>query len=332
MRIVGIDPAPTKKTTVCISDGDEAPRFADLKPVEVLPQVEAWCNDGVSTLFLWDAPLGLDRFSSRWFHSRAIDSATQRWLKGTRRVEPRAVGVSAAAQCPHNLLSQHVWGLPVGEHPRHGLRLVQASDLAVADDQSWLAEVHPAVAVAAWWSALGPRRAMPRYKPGGKTTAEDARANLQRTVRVLERILPNGPRPSEALVGEHGWDDDRLDAWVAWRLGCDLLAGRAQAVGPTDGGTYVLPKPAVFRDGTLEVPRMRGSSGHGYVSLGLMLWNELSERGPLRPAEQAHAEAVQFLTLRGMAWDEPYVEATFDEFLEQALVHFDLPQNYRSPW
>lgn len=331
MRVIGIDPAPTKKTTICISKDGDAPRFEELKPTEVLPKIEAWLSDGTRTLFLWDAPLRLDRSSSRRFHSRAIDSATQRWLKGTRRVEPRAVGVSAAAQCPHNLLSQHVWGLPVGERPRHGLRLLQSADRVLTGDESWLAEVHPAVAVAVWWSARGPRRAMPRYKPGGKTKAADARANLQRIVRVLERILPEGPRPSGALVGDRGWDDDRLDAWVAWRLGRDLLAGCARALGPVDGGTYVLPTPTSFHDGELEVPRVRDSANDD-VPLGLMLWNELSERGPQRSAEQARAEAVEFLTARGIEWDAPYVERAFDRLLEVALTHFGLPRNYRPPW
>jgi len=36
-------------------------------------------------------------------------------------------------------------------------------------------------------------------------------------------------------------DDDHLDAWVAWKMGVDFVAGKAAWFGSASAGGYVVP-------------------------------------------------------------------------------------------
>lgn len=269
IRCIGIDPAPSKETVVCEAQGTGGFAFQAWKPHEVRSGVQALiaraAEDHVPLVVTWDAPLGLDPGTvpgTRNYASRRIDSAVTGWIKTlvpaasgapVRRpstplpaapLDRGAVGVANAASCPHNLLTQHVWGLPVGERPAHGARLllpgVAAGEPAPA---CVLAEVHPAVAVAAWWLEQAPvERPMPRYKPNGTVNVEAAREGLLCVARFLQLRFGDA-FPFDAIVAGAGagGSDDRLDAWIAWRLAYDWTRGAAHAVGPADGGSYLLP-------------------------------------------------------------------------------------------
>ena len=257
IRCIGIDPAPSKDTVVCevLESGDFV--FAAWKPYEVRSRVQTLLGEaagkGVPLVVTWDAPLGLDPGAlpgTRNYASRQIDSAVIGWIKHlvkpsrTQPVTPGAVGVANASSCPHNLLTQHVWGLPVGDAPAHGARLLQPGEAAsVPSPPCVLAEVHPAVAVAAWWLEPAPiERPMPRYKPGGTANVEAARKGLVEVAEFLRNRFGD-TFPYEAILASKGagGSDDRLDAWIAWRLAFDWTRGDAHAVGPAHGGSYLLP-------------------------------------------------------------------------------------------
>ena len=262
IRCIGIDPAPSKDTVVCeaLESGDFV--FTAWKPYEVRSRVQTLLGEaagkGVPLVVTWDAPLGLDPGAlpgTRNYASRQIDSAVTGWVKKLVNrpdapLDRGAVGVANASSCPHNLLTQHVWGLPVGEVPAHGARLLRPGEAAsVPSPPCVLAEVHPAVAVAAWWLEQATiERPMPRYKPGGTANVEAAREGLVHVAKLLQTRFGDA-FPFDAILSSKGagGSDDRLDAWIAWRLAFDWTRGDARAVGPAHGGSYLLPN-SVLRE------------------------------------------------------------------------------------
>ncbi len=277
IRCIGIDPAPSKDTVVCeaLESGDFV--FTAWKPYEVRSRVQTLLGEaagkGVPLVVTWDAPLGLDPGAlpgTRNYASRRIDSAVTGWVKHlvkpslTQPVAAGAVGVANASSCPHNLLTQHVWGLPVGEVPAHGARLLQPGEAASQPSPPCvLAEVHPAVAVAAWWLEQATiERPMPRYKPGGTANVEAAREGLVHVAKFLQTRFGDA-FPFDAILSSKGagGSDDRLDAWIAWRLAFDWTRGDARAVGPAHGGSYLLPN-SVLRERLSTYLSKRKNAAH----------------------------------------------------------------------
>ena len=251
VRCIGIDPAPGKPTVVCEEDEDKPGGFAfkAWKPHEVRAEIADLLatakKNGERLVVTWDAPLRLDRGevpNSRDYASRLIDNAVSRW-KPKMPLEAGAVGVANASSVPHNFLTQHVWGLPVGEVPEHGAHLVlPGQTFATVSASCMLAEVHPAVALAAWWVGQVKPGEMPRYK-GGKRQLSALTKDI---ADFLEPRFPTTspcafPRAAIFNTKLPGQPDDRLDAWIACRLAHDWTENEAHPVGPPDGGSYLLP-------------------------------------------------------------------------------------------
>jgi hypothetical protein len=243
-RLFGIDPAPSKKTVTCTRlKGTYL--FDAWLPHEVKAKVEALTTGHDPLVITWDAPLGLDQRvdGSTNFASRAIDLAVIRWVKHAEKrgaLATRAIGVANAASCPHNLLTQHVWGLPVGAKPNNNLNLLRPEEPKRGNRV--LAEVHPAVTLAAWWDKDSPGEPLPRYKPGGKMGVDDTRKGLKAVLEFLAgRFGKDFPHDAIRTTDGPGSPDDRLDAWIAWRMALDWTEGHAHPVGPDHGGSYLLP-------------------------------------------------------------------------------------------
>jgi hypothetical protein len=256
-RFIGIDPAPSKVTVICerIDDGPFA--FDAWPPHTVRQRVADRLTQTRDVVLTWDAPLRLDPVQApgAWnYSSRRIDAAVKEWLAAhappeqgaamssaaVPSIEPKAVGVMHASGCSHNLLTQHVWGLPVGDAPAHGAQLlVPGMQLAPRNAEGsttrpMLAEVHPAVTLAVWW-LRNARSAdpMPRYK----------RIPTPRMILDLLDGMFGVDFPVDQIMdkGGPGKPDDRLDAWIACRMAIDWTENRAHAVGPPHGGSYLLP-------------------------------------------------------------------------------------------
>jgi hypothetical protein len=209
--IVGVDPAPSKDTVVCHGNG----RFDRLPP----PSLRAWFHELLEShenvLIAWDGPLGFD---SDDFYDRKIDKAARKWISsrvGKGKIEEKAVNVRQFAGLPHWAISCHAVGHPFGTTPSQ-LRLVER-----VNNGHCLIEVHPAVALAVWWTDRHFERPLKRYKSNKKETA------------IIAESLGF---PSQA-----GTDDDHLDAYVAFKLAEMLLQSEARWVGSALFGGYVLP-------------------------------------------------------------------------------------------
>lgn len=213
-RVLGIDPAPTKDALAYHKEG-----FKRVPAVELHGFIAEWLEANPATLIAWDAPLS---FSSADFYDRPVDKVVRKWAKehvlGDRFAEG-AINARPFAGLPHWAVSCASLGLPFGTPP-HGLRLAP-----VAPDFSQPAplviEVHPAVAIGAWWLDAASSTPLPRYK--GKP---------QECACIAKTLgLPSGCER----------DDDVLDAFVAYRLGEMFLKGDACWVGDPETGGYVMP-------------------------------------------------------------------------------------------
>lgn len=228
MHVIGIDPAPTKRSAVY--DGKS---FAWWDALEVADRVAELAIQHRNVLVTWDAPLSIDPEGTSRFYSRQVDrtagARVKEWV-AAGRVEQGAIGISPAASCPHNYLSQATLALPVG-NPKPPWTLLKVGDQPPRSGHH-IAEVHPAVALGAWWDGKWP---MPCYKLGGGRKAQAVRAGRLSIVQWLQRAhgFPQGAPDS--------FTDDHVDAWVAWRLGAGLLRGDVVTWGPRVGGNYLMP-------------------------------------------------------------------------------------------
>lgn len=233
-EILGIDPAPSKETTLWTRG-----RCHRLKPGEVRPEIEKRLSEGQALLIGWDAPLSFD--PARGFYDRPIDSAVRGWIKerfgeGARRIEPKAVSVLPFAGCPHWAITCHTLGFPYGTPPE-GLELSPSTFTRPAPGHALVLETHPAVALALLWMEKGfsEAEAFPRYKGGGAATRDKSR-------EIAEKL---GFGPCRNADGKDvDWDDDALDAYVGWEMVRRFIHGKAILAGDPKKGGYLLPQCA----------------------------------------------------------------------------------------
>jgi predicted RNase H-like nuclease len=221
---IGIDPAPGKNTVVWTGGAS-----ISIPAHELRGWVERQIRENDRVLIAWDSPLSFDAGISS--SDRPVDRAVRSFIAEQTKaggLQPRAVSVRTFSGCPHWTISCQVLGLPFG-HPPDGLRLAAEEHPRADERGAFVVEVHPAVTLAIWWLERAPPNGMPRYKGDGAACVE------------IARVV--GMSPTDTL----DLDDDKLDAWVAWRMADDFLGGHARWVGSPTGGGYVLPSGALTR-------------------------------------------------------------------------------------
>lgn len=212
-NVIGVDPAPTKKTVSYDGAGWHVWRPQDLR--HYVANVEA------PAIIAWDAPLSFDRAD---FYGRRVDRTVARWaasLVKEGRFEPKAVNARSFAGLPHWAVTCDALGMPFGDIPR-GCILAEAAP-PLDSQVSAVIEVHPAVALAIWWLEAGVSAPFPRYK--GRAF-RDGSARISKTLD-----FPAGA----------GESDDHLDAYVAYTIGTLFRDGKANWLGGPKSGGYVLP-------------------------------------------------------------------------------------------
>ena len=225
MNVIGIDPAPSKRTVTF--DGDS---FIALEPVEVRPWVEMRLEAEPRTLIAWDAPLAFDPGHS--FYRREVDQR----LADAVRDEP-AVNTAPFGNLSHWSITCHVLGYPFGQPPC-GLQLIDTMPEAAV--RPLLIEVHPAFALYQWWRRAGRTDPVPGYKKGGRVQKLDT---VDKLVDGVGRELRELPRLRQALELRVAAPDDLLDAMVAWEVGARFVDKTTATEGDVEAGFIVLPEP-----------------------------------------------------------------------------------------
>lgn len=217
MKLVGIDPAPKKTSTIWTDDGLER------VPAIGMPAFVAQLVDAHAEIVLaWDTPLSFD--ATICMSDRAVDRVVRRWSKqlvARARTEPKAVSVLTFSKCPHWAITCATLGIPYGTPPA-GLRL----GASPSDGPKLALEVHPAVAMAMRWEDLRIERPFPRYKKMPSACADIAAAL--------------------GFPDDAGRDDDALDAYAGFWLASAFVRGEARVLGDRVSGGYLVPVGATF--------------------------------------------------------------------------------------
>ena len=156
-KVVGIDPAPSKKTTVWAVEGTE-----EIKAAQVPEWVADLVTDHERLLIAWDAPLSFDSTIS--CSDRPVDRALRAVLKAEHRIDPGAASILPFSGCSHWAITCSALGYPFG--PKPGSLQLAPVDLPRNLDTTgaYLIEVHPAVTLAVWWLESKTGKKMRRYK------------------------------------------------------------------------------------------------------------------------------------------------------------------------
>ena len=236
MRIVGIDPAPSKGLHVF--DGQHSHI-----PIEHCREFLAELESSPNMLLCWDAPLtgpvsetvagseaaGMD------FTQRLVESFFQRDSTGYK--VPKGISVRGYGGCPHWTLGRSLIGLPrTGpfDPSEDGLpfRLAVGADPPLAGRN--IVEVHPAVAIWLWVA---------------RSNAGIEHWNYKKDDEVLGRFwieLQRGPWasiPGLAKLPPPAHDDE-LDSRVAYALGwlwCSAGNTDVRVLGDRESGAFLLP-------------------------------------------------------------------------------------------
>ena len=243
-RVVAIDPAPGKKSTVF--DGDQ---FLDFGAVELRKFLVEPCNRTPNTLICWDSPLtgpaSPSAAGSRLgdFTQRPIEKFFSR--KETCFRVPSGISVRPYGGCPHWTISRSLLGLPrTGPYDRHDSGLpfhLLPSPEAEHAQRASIVEIHPAVAAWLWCLEERGRDADWIYKGsrGSKRSREIVRQEMWSIIVEKAGFNRSGlPTPR---------DDDQFDAAVGFILGSLYADGdgsakaRAMILGSRETGSFLLP-------------------------------------------------------------------------------------------
>jgi len=240
MRIVAIDPAPKKRSTVF--DGE----FRELSSGEIAPVLRELAG-APPVLLCWDSPLtgpgdpGVAGRRPSDFSQRAIESFFSRESTGFKT--PAGISVRPYSGCPHWAISRSVLGLP-----RVGPWDADEADLPFwlltdgpppAHEGAYVVEVHPAVAAWLWCKEDRSAGCSWDYKRDAGVQQE-----MWEIIRPLGN-LPTGIAPA---------NDDQFDALVAFILGTRWISrdGSVELIGSRLAGAMLSPAVAGLSEALSE--------------------------------------------------------------------------------
>lgn len=235
-NVIGIDPAPVTPSRIWTEEGLKDP----VAPNRVRDCLKNLIDDKPNCLVAWDAPLSSD---TNDFYDRNIDRCVRIWIHTKVReghLVAGAVNARAFAGVPHWVISCKALGLPYG-NKLGSLELYRTRTFAPDIEGNYVVEVHPAVAMACMWVDKGITEPFPRYK--------NVRVEIGRTAR--KSIVETLDFPEVCI-----YDDDVLDAYVAYLMADYFIKNKASFVSNPLSGSYVLPHGASFDEIRAELEKL----------------------------------------------------------------------------
>ena len=220
-RVIAIDPAPGKLTTVF-----DGAAYEGLSASELRDRIDQISSLGSETLLCWDAPLtgpadpasaGMNPFD---FTKRAIERFFTRQETGFKA--PKGITVLGYGACPHWTISRSILGLPrVGpfDQPESKLPFHLLTGLdKKGDSRPSIVEIHPALAAWLWCRSERKSDASWIYK-GNSPESKRIRAEMWEIILHRSGFDEDLSRPKT---------DDEFDAAVGYILGsvCQLSETR----------------------------------------------------------------------------------------------------------
>lgn len=264
MRVVAVDPAPGKESTVFDGAFDEKREswFPKLKARELREFLKEPRNRKPNTLICWDAPLTGPADPSKEntgtipgdFTKRPIEKFFSRPKDVKDYCTPPGISVMGYAGCQHWTISRALLGLPrIGpfDVPDDKLpfRLVEGPGCLRVRRPS-VVEIHPAVAAWLWCRRDWKENLGWTYKgsKGTKKSRDQVRermwAIIVKKIDVKKIDFPPDAGPPR--------DDDEFDAAVGYILGrlfADKpIGGQVTLLGDRQRGSFLLPAESDLED------------------------------------------------------------------------------------
>ena len=254
MRVIGIDPAPSKHTAAY--DGN---KFYEIE----LSELRGWIQEkacGDNTLLCWDAPLTASIHGEQVdFYARPIERTINTIDKNIKDAKhkrpPSGVSTLGYAGCPHWVITQYCLDLPsvYDSNCKGAFELI--TDNNFSKNKNCVIEVHPALALWCWLNEDNKYTGDWHYKGGTKKAERNLRLdNLRNLVDALHDVTRKfgedfqmNSETIEQIKNDTG--GDHLDAYIAWILG-ELWAKEVKnnkgesvvvLVGNRDTGAILLP-------------------------------------------------------------------------------------------
>ena len=244
IKVIGIDPAPGKESTVF--DGKI---FCNYTSLELEKYIKRLSVKNTDVLICWDAPLSFStEINDSPFTQRIIEKFFMReeWAK-----TPKGISVLGYSGCPHWTISQYILGYPqispYAEKLTHPFELIFDKD----EINKSVTEVHPAVAIWQWCKDIKNKK---NENWNYKKKIEVFNQILD--ILIKKRIVPDNLKKEIT-------NDDQLDAFIAWKLGCEWIGSGKQVendneemecknkvmiLGDNDTGSFLLPNNAKLSD------------------------------------------------------------------------------------
>lgn len=224
-KVIGIDPAPSKKST--IFDGE---RFHEMNNIELKSFLSKLSEQKEEVLICWDAPLSFNTNNTN-FYTRAIESYFQKH----ESLPKKGISIRGFAGCPHWAITQYLLGYPRIDEFERGFvpNFKLVSDVKdLKDANKYVTEVHPALAIWVWLKdRIDVENIDWQYKKNNQTFTP-IKQLLQSSLKIDQKIC------------DQIKNDDYLDAYVAWKLGRVWIDGKGKTVrilGNSRLGSFLLP-------------------------------------------------------------------------------------------
>ena len=186
MKVIGIDPAPSKKSIVF--DGDD---FRELTPLELKEYIDKVAKEHNSLFVSWDAPLSAaidkDNFS---LTIRKIERYFNRLGRYAKELGiPEGISTLGYSGCPHWTMSQYIFGLPILNSSLQSsskFKLVM-NEAEIKTNGLYITEIHPALSM--WILLKDKLNDNPLFKNSWKYKGDTKPDTIQRRTTLIEAIL-----------------------------------------------------------------------------------------------------------------------------------------------
>ena len=249
MKVLGIDPAPAKKSLVF--DGRE---FYSFDVTTLINYLESE-KERDSLFISWDAPLSAAIDKKNFSLTiRKIERFFNRSGRYAKRLEiPEGISTLGYSGCPHWTISQYIFGLPI---LNPSLQISPDYKLLMSNDRldfsiSYITEIHPALSM---WILLKEKLAdNPLFKNSWKYKGDSSSDTKRRRAILIESILSLELTQEYLLKKISIESDDALDSFVCWLLGTAFVAKdkRVKVYGDDKNGSFLLPLDKEI-EGSLE--------------------------------------------------------------------------------
>ena len=260
MRIIGIDPAPSKRTTICDPSAHEN-TFRDVKPTDLADVISEFTASDERTLICWDAPLtgpslGANgtsgpgsEFSQRPIESFFGKSHTSKAGHSFGTQQVKGISVLPYSGCPHWAITQAMFGYPKTSLNGHAAQelpweLQTQAMLSLNGRPKKIVEVHPALAL--WLMQPEDKRHKLDFTYKGRNSTVKARAEAKECLFHGLRRFVREDADTHTVVDQfeaHELSDDNLDGLTGWVLGTlwSNNTGMVRLLGDAANGTFLLP-------------------------------------------------------------------------------------------